>query len=195
MQAWLTQLPEAEWDAAVDELFELDPFVPDAADLPPGCVPYIAAPVSALVRLSECVALDVNATFVDVGSGVGRAALFVHLLTGARSFGVEIQPHLVALGNAAAQRLATNRVSLLHGDACDASRLPAGDCYFMYCPFDASRVKRVLAILEARAISRELTVACLQLSIPDCAWLQPVASGVADLRMYRSQGVRSRAHK
>lgn len=187
LRAWLARLDRGTGDDAIDELIGLDPFVPDAA-LPPGCVPYIAAPVSAVVRLTEAVAMDANATFVDVGCGVGRAAMLVHLLTGARAVGVEIQPHLVELGRAAVQRLALERVELSCGDACDAAHLPEGDVYFMYCPFDASRVKRVLTLLKARAQSRALTLVCLQVNIPECPWLHAVDVGAADLRIYRSRG-------
>lgn len=191
---WLERVPALEQDAVVDELFDLDPFIADAPGLPPGSVPYIAAPVSALLRLTELLqevssrdaAPLATLTFVDVGCGVGRAALALHLLTGAAVLGVDIQPHLVALGNAAAQRLGTSRVNLQHGDACDDAGLPDGDVYFMYCPFDAARVKRVLSMLERRARERQLLVACLQMNLPDCVWLRPLATGAAELRLYRS---------
>lgn len=194
---WLERFSTSDQDRVVDELFELDPFVADAPSLPPGTVPYIAAPVSALLRLvtllertlSRDAASDVslkNLTLVDIGSGVGRAAMLLHLLTGASARGVEIQPHLVALGNSAVQRLMLSRVTLQHGDACDDAALPNGDVYFMYCPFDAARVKQVMSLLERRARDRQLLVACLQVNVPVCAWLRPLANGDADLRLYGS---------
>lgn len=204
MRAWLSALPEAERDGAVDNLFELDPFVPDAADLPPGCVPYLAAPVSALIAVADALALNRDgdagdpalgdnavlggdAAFVDIGCGVGRAVMLVHLLTGVDALGVEVQPHLVGLGRSAAQRLSLSRVQLLHGDACDVQVLPEGSVYFLYCPFDAARVKRVLSILELRARRRDIMVACLHVKIPENAWLLPVGSDAAGLQIHRSR--------
>lgn len=222
VRRWLEQVPTSEQDRVVDELFELEPFIEDAPTLPPGAVPYIPAPVSALVRLTrllhevaplrESTGLQAttassiaaplrdnaelpeaaqqpplsNVTFVDVGCGVGRAAMLLHLLTGASARGVEIQPHLVACGNATAQRLGLRRVTLQHGDACDEECLPEGDVYFMYCPFDAARVKRVTSLLERRARDRQLVVACLQVNVPDQAWLRPLPTEAADLRVYCS---------
>lgn len=186
-RSWLAALPEAAWDSALDELLELDPFVPDASELPAGCVPYLAAPVRSLLRLTDVVALDDSKTFVDVGCGVGRAAMMVHLLSGATALGVDIQAHLVALGAAVTQRLSLSRVMFTCGDACDPGALPMGDVYFMYCPFDAERVRRVLAILDERARARRIVVGCLQLRLPDCEWFEPVPSGCAELCVYRSR--------
>jgi len=180
-------LPEHTWDSVVDELLELDPFVADACDLPAGCVPYLAAPVRSLLRVIDLAALDATKTFVDVGCGVGRAAMAVRLLSGATAVGVDIQPHLVALGAAVAQRLSLSRVDLTCGDACEPDKLPIGDVYFMYCPFDTKRVRRVLTTLERRASAQQITVACLQLRLPDCEWLDSIASGCAELRLYRSR--------
>jgi SAM-dependent methyltransferase len=145
--------------------------------------------VSALLRVPELAVLDANTTFVDIGCGVGRAAILMNLLTGATAVGVEIQPHLVAIGNAVTQRLALSRVNLKHGDACDGELLPEGDVYFMYCPFDAARVKQVLALLERRARRRTIAVVCLQVNIPECSWLSLGATESADLRIYRSRRV------
>lgn len=185
VRAWLTQLPEADWDAAVDELFDLDPFVPDAADLPSGCVPYIAAPVSALVRLVDSIGLASSDTFVDIGCGPGRAMMLVHLLTGARAAGIEVQAHLITLGSRVVQRFGLDHVRLSHADACDAALLPVGDVYFMYCPFGAERLSRVLGVLERRARERQIFVVGLQVNIPGCPWLEPVVSS-ADLDVFRS---------
>ena len=40
--------------------------------------------------------MQASDVFVDVGSGLGRAAALVHLMTGARAIGLEVQPALVA---------------------------------------------------------------------------------------------------
>ena len=186
-RTWLTSLPVARWDDAVDTLFGLDPFVADGNELPPGCVPYIAAPASALVRLVSLTETSAGATFVDVGCGVGRAAMLVHLLTGWRAIGVEIQSHLVELGTAAARRLCLKRVELRRGNACEEAALPDGDIYFMYCPFDARRVRRVLEILERRALRREITIVGLQVNFPCCEWLGDGQPAVGDLRVHRSR--------
>ena len=46
-------------------------------------------------QIIEHARIDATDVFVDIGSGIGRAAAIVHLLTGAKAIGVEIQPQLV----------------------------------------------------------------------------------------------------
>ena len=55
-------------------------------------MPYLPCPVDTLLRVIEHAPLGAADVFVDVGSGLGRAAALVHLLTGARAVGLEVQP-------------------------------------------------------------------------------------------------------
>ncbi len=184
---WLDQLAPDERDGALDCLLGIDPIVADAPSLPVGCVPYLPAPVSAMLRLVELAPVTASSTFIDIGCGAGRAMALVHLLTGARCSGIDVQSHLVRLGNAVMTTLGLDGVSLREVDACEPGALPPGDVYFMYCPFNAERAKRVLAALEQVAAARPIVIGCLQMNLPACSWLDADVTTVVDLALYRSR--------
>src|SRR4051794_20890268 len=66
-------------DAWVDVVLGLDVCPDDGPELPRGCVPYLPCPVDALLRLVDEALIRPSDVLVDVGSGVGRAAVLVHL--------------------------------------------------------------------------------------------------------------------
>ena len=177
--AALAALPAAERDAWVDRQLGISDVPADGASLPRGCVPYLPAPIDKLVEIAEHAHVTASDVFVDVGAGIGRAAIAMHLLTGATAIGVEIQPQLVRAARALAARY--ERVSIVEGDAADT--VPAGSVYFLYCPFSDARLAKVLAALEHRAVR----VCCLDLPLPDCPWLELSAQPSAGLAIYSSR--------
>src|SRR5215469_14927659 len=82
-RAALLSIPPTERDAWLDLVFGLGELPDDGPELPRDCVPYLPCPVDALLRMVEQASVRPSDVFVDVGSGVGRAAALVHLLTGA----------------------------------------------------------------------------------------------------------------
>jgi SAM-dependent methyltransferase len=190
-RAALTALPPLERDAWVDRALGLGAPPDDGPALPRGCVPYLPCPVDALLRLVDHAPVRAPDVFVDVGSGVGRAAALVHLLTGARAVGVEVQPALVADARALAARLQLAGVSFVAGDAASIAGgqvLSAGTVFFLYCPFSGERLARVLAALEAEARRRAIRVGCLDVPLPPVAWLEPLPSPAwGDLSIYASR--------
>jgi SAM-dependent methyltransferase len=183
----LMSVPPTDRDAWLDVVFEVDALPEDGPELPRGCVPYFPCAVDALLRVVEQAPVRANDVFVDVGSGLGRAATLVHLLTGAGAIGIEIQPGLVRAARALSSRLLVPRVSYIEGDAAELTRtLTTGSVFFLYCPFSGDRLVSVLADLEAIARSRAIRVCSVDLPLPPCPWLarEPGASG--DLVIYRS---------
>ena len=161
----------------------------DGPALPSGCVPYLPCPVDALLRLVEHAPVNASDVFVDVGSGVGRAAALVHLLTGARAMGLEVQPPLVAAARALAARLRLPDVTFVEGDAPElAAALAGGSVFLLYCPFSGDRLEKLLSRLEPIARARTLRVCCVDLPLPPRDWLTPTSmpSQSADLTIYRS---------
>ena len=116
-RAALLGVPPAARDAWVDVVLDLGDLPEDGPDLPRGCVPYLPCPVDALLRMKEQARVGASDVFVDVGSGVGRAATLVHLLTGAAVVGIEIQSSLAVAARRLADRLAEPRIATVHGDA------------------------------------------------------------------------------
>lgn len=183
-------------DAWLDRAFGLEPPPDDGPELPPGCVPYLPCPVDALLRAIELASIDSSDTLVDIGSGVGRAAALIRLLTGATVIGVEVQPPLVGAARELVVRLRLDRISFVVADiSADATPLPervrAGSVFLLYCPFGGERLARLLAELEQVARARPIRLCCVDLPLPPCPWLSPsVASG--DLAIHRSVAVTHR---
>lgn len=179
-------VPHGERDAWLDAVLGLDELPDDGPELPRDCVPYLPCPVDALLRVVEHGHVGASDVFVDIGAGNGRAAAFVHLLSGAAVIGVEIQPRLVVAARSLAARLRTSRVSCIEGDATElAADLAIGSVFFFYCPFSGARLAKVLADLETIARTRTIRVCCVDLTLPPCPWLALDALE-PDVAVYRS---------
>lgn len=186
---WLAGLAAEEQDDAVDALFELDPWIEDGPELPQGCVPYLGAPVSSVCRLIKLVPMDTRTSFVDLGCGVGRAALLVNVLTGARVFGVDVQSKLVERAKLVAQRLGLSSARFYTGDVCSADCvIPDGTVYFLYCPFGRGRIERLLERMGQQCRSASMCVACLHTELPRCDWLSLDDLVYPEWRVYRTLG-------
>jgi hypothetical protein len=186
-RAALLSVPPTERDAWLDVVLGLGEIPDDGPELPRGCVPYLPCPVDALLRMVEQASVRASDVFVDVGSGLARAAVLVHLLTGAAAIGLEVQPALVHAAGDLATRLLLSRVSSVEGDAVKLARfITVGSVFFLYCPFSGDRLAMVLADLELIARTRMIRVCCVDLPLPPCPWLtlEPQLSG--DLAIYRS---------
>jgi SAM-dependent methyltransferase len=187
LRAMLGGVPPAARDAWVDRALGLEAIPEDGPELPRGCVPYLPCPVDALLRLVEHAAVGPEDVFVDVGSGVGRAAALVHLLTGASAIGVEVQPALVSASRDLAARLRLPSVSFVQGDAAEIIPTRAvGSVFLLYCPFSGERLAKLLADLEPVARTRAIRLCCVDLPLPPCGWLEKVPSVGNDLVIYRS---------
>jgi SAM-dependent methyltransferase len=185
--AVLRVAPE-ERDDWLDRVLGIRELPADGPDLPRHCVPYIPCSVDALVRTVDRAEVGASDVFVDIGCGVGRAAAFVHLLTGARVIGVEVQSALARATRALATRLALP-ISCLEGDAATLiAEVAAGTVFFLYCPFSGHRLATVLAALEVIARARPIRVGCVDLPLPPCRWLTPAAPADGGVAVYRSAG-------
>jgi SAM-dependent methyltransferase len=187
-RAALLRVPPTERDAWLDLVLGLDDLPDDGPELPRDCVPYLPCPVDALLRMVEQAPVRASDVFVDIGSGLGRSAALVHLLTGAAAIGVEIQPGLVRRARDLATRLLVSRISWVEGDAAQLVRfITIGSVFFLYCPFSGDRLAKVLADLEPIARTRMIRVCCVDLPLPPCPWLtlEPQLSG--DLAIHRSR--------
>jgi SAM-dependent methyltransferase len=186
-RAALSGVPPAERDRWLDRLLGLGELPDDERDLPKGCVPYLPSSVDALLRVVEHAPVGASDVFVDVGSGLGRAAAFVHLATGASAIGIEVQGQLVRAARDISARLGLSRVTYVEGDAAEqAGWASAGTIFFLYCPFGGQRLCKVLAELEPIARARAIRVCCVDLPLPPCPWLTRDAAVGPDVEIYRS---------
>lgn len=171
----------------MNQVFGCELIPEDGPELPRGCVPYLPCSVDTLLRLVEGLAIDERDVFVDLGSGVGRAAAVVHLLSGAGVLGVEVQSSFVEASWALAKRLRLERFGVIHGDAALLARyLLIGTVFFLNCPFGGERLGSVLAALEEIARTRRIRVCTLDLPLPPCAWLNAVPGFEGALQAFES---------
>ncbi|MBX3199781.1 MAG: hypothetical protein KF894_16720 [Labilithrix sp.] len=185
--AALLGVPPADRDAWFDLVLGLGELPDDDPELPRGCVPYLPCPVDDLLQLVEHVPMRASDVFVDVGSGVGRAAMFVHLLTGASAIGLEIQGRLVLTARTITDRLLFSRAPSVEGDAAELVRfVPIGTIFFLYCPFSGARLTKVMSDLESIARTRTIRVCCVDVPLPRCGWLTLESSPRVGLEIHRS---------
>jgi hypothetical protein len=168
--AWLHGHPPRDRDAAIERLLGI---VRPPATLggTPGeeRMPYMPSAIGALVRAVLDVPITAHDVFVDLGAGLGKAAMAVHLLTGARARGVELQAALVNEASAQARELALEGVSFAEGDALDA-HLEDATVVFLYLPFTGEVLAGVLRRIEAVARRRQLVLCALGFDLR-AAWI------------------------
>lgn len=187
VRAALTSVPSRERDAWLDVVLGLDSIPGDGPELPRGCVPYLPCPVDALLRMLDQAEVQAFDVFVDVGSGVGRSAALVHLLTGAETIGIEIQPELVRASRDLISRLSGVRFAPLEGDAAQlVGALTSASIFFLYCPFSGARLEQLLDDIEPIARLRKIRVCSVDLPLPFRPWLELVSLPSGDLAVYRS---------
>jgi SAM-dependent methyltransferase len=114
---------------------------------------YEPSPVGDLGKLLAHVAFPLErATFVDLGAGMGRALIEAAHFPFRQVVGVEISPALVAIARDNLRALAKDAlvcrdVRLVRADAGDYA-FPRGDLVvYLYNPFDATIVARVVTAL------------------------------------------------
>jgi hypothetical protein len=147
--------PFAERDAFVDQRLGIEAPPPDA-DLPRGSVPYLPCGVEEIVAFVRAVPVTRDDTFVDLGAGLGRVAMLVHLLTGARAHGIEIQEHLVRAAEKRARALGLAQVTFEHANVLDAAL--EGNVFFLYAPFNGPMLARACERLDEVAKERSVTI-------------------------------------
>jgi predicted RNA methylase len=102
-------------------------------------------------------------TFIDLGSGMGRAVLLASQMPFRQVVGVELNPTLVRIArkNASAWRSAGRVLTptrMICGDAVEF-RLPAGPCIaFLFNPFGAPVLRRLLQAWRKSAAEQPLDI-------------------------------------
>jgi SAM-dependent methyltransferase len=183
----LTDVPPTERDAWCDRVLGIEGLPEDGLDLPRGCVPYIPCSVDALLRMVDDAGVQPDDVFVDIGSGIGRAAALTHFLTGATAIGLEIQAALVRTFRDLTKNWHAPRISVVHGDAADLTGfIGIGSVFFLYCPFSGDRLERVLLELEFIARTRRIRVCCVDMPSIARSWLTPAAPPSNGVTVYES---------
>jgi SAM-dependent methyltransferase len=191
--AFLTLVRETPLDVRdhfVEELLDVAYPPLELSPLPRGAVPYCPSALSEILFAIESSSLGPDKTFVDLGSGLGKVVLLVALLTGARAYGVEIDPSLVAHGRSAARSLHLDHVHFVEGDTRSAP-LPRGDVYYMYIP--STRSNDVVDRLLPFTAERKTLLFSQSLDLAQFPWLRSSHAASGWLQKYEGADTRAQA--
>jgi hypothetical protein len=147
-------------DALLAGVLAIDEPGIDTPVIPPEMVFYQPSPARHImdgIRRASIVAGDV---VLDLGSGLGHVPMLVHVLTGARTRGVEREPAYVDSAARAASALALDQVSFVAGDAREAD-LGDVNVFYLFTPFLGTVLRDMLDRLQAEAAVRPLRVVVL----------------------------------
>jgi hypothetical protein len=154
-EMWETHLPQYAFpdvddnpgydarDAFLNGLLHPDPIPKALRGLEPEMVPFQKTPARILTEMIARADLGPTDIFCDVGSGLGQIPIAIHLLTGARAFGIEIEPAYVASARACAAALGLSAVAFSEADARSAD-YSAATVLFLYTPFRGRMLQEVL---------------------------------------------------
>ncbi len=185
--AWIGEHPVDARDRALEDLLGI---ARPAVELggAPGAdrMPYMPSAIAPVVRAVLDVPITRDDVFVDLGAGLGKAAMAVHLLTGARARGVELQPALVDAANAQAKDLALQGVEFVRADALEAD-LDDATVVFLYLPFTGDVLAGVLRRLEGVARRRQIVICSLGLDLRGANWIAERPSEEFWLSIYESR--------
>jgi hypothetical protein len=91
---------------------------------------YQPTPVRHILQLLATSALSESDILIDLGSGLGHVPLLASILTGAQSFGIEMEASYVASARECAQSLCLSRVRFVEQDARTAD-LSKGPVFYL----------------------------------------------------------------
>jgi SAM-dependent methyltransferase len=148
-----------ELDVFVNRLLNIGKMPAPATELTAEMVEFYKTPARVVVELVERMKFGPGDVFIDLGAGLGQVVLLVHLLTGARALGVEIEPAYCAYARRCAEKLGLTGVGFELGDARVAD-LSAGTVFFLFTPFKGEVFSRVMKRMKdvALASSRGIRV-------------------------------------
>ncbi len=144
-------------DVLLDGVLGIIPPIGPRPAMPPEMSPYEPTPARAVLDLVDQVAWDAQDVFYDLGSGLGRVVILVHLLTGLSAKGVEIDSALCEQARQAAQRLNLSRIEFIQHDVREAD-YSQGTVFFLFTPFKASLLRAVLDMLRQQGQRRRITL-------------------------------------
>jgi protein-L-isoaspartate O-methyltransferase len=154
--ALIESLPEATRDAWVERLLGLGTAHSTPRTEDGELIGHHASGVGALLQLIREVPIRAGDVFVDLGSGLGKATLLTHLVSGAAVVGLELEPALVKAARQRAADLGLTGVSYVQGDAREG--VPEGSVYYLYLPFTGAALDAALTRLEEATRGREVVV-------------------------------------
>ena len=164
-------------DVLVDGLFQLKSAPATTITPAVEMVHCEETPARVLLDLIDHTLLTQTDVFYDLGSGLGQVVLLVHLLTGVKAKGVEVEPAFCAFAQAQAKRLGLTEVTFINSDARTAD-YSDGTLFFMFTPFRGQLLQSVLERLRQIAQHHPIRLCTFGTCTPhvaDQTWLRPLS--------------------
>lgn len=139
-----------ELDAFAGELLLPDTLPEPRGALEPEMVAYQPTPVRVLLALLEQAQVTERDVFFDVGAGPGQVAMLAHLLTGATTIGIELEPAYCEYATQRAAELRLDQVTFRNEDARTAD-YRNGTVFFLYTPLRGEMLQEVLERIRVQA--------------------------------------------
>jgi SAM-dependent methyltransferase len=140
-------------DVLVDGVLEITAPSVELKPPLPDMLHYEPTPARVVLDLVDHAGWGPEDVFYDIGSGLGRVVILIHLLTGCRAKGVEINSALCDQARQAAQRLNLTGVEFIRADAREVD-CGKGTIFFFFTPFKASVWRAVLDRLRLKSRSQ-----------------------------------------
>jgi hypothetical protein len=121
----------------------------------PEMVFYQPTPARIVLEMVEKADFRQDDVFYDIGSGLGHVSILVHLLSGVRAKGVEVEPAYCHYARRCARGLNLSQVEFINVDAREAD-YSDGTIFFLYTPFEGRMLERVLEKLEDESRKRRI---------------------------------------
>jgi SAM-dependent methyltransferase len=144
-------------DILLNGICQIDRLPQPTGELAVEMVHLEATPARAVLDLLDRVGIGTNDLFYDIGAGLGQVAILVHLVSGMRAKGVEIEPAYVAYARACAGALGAAHVDFIQADAREVDYTD-GTIFFMFTPFRGALLQEVLAKLHQVAQQQAIRV-------------------------------------
>ena len=127
----------------------LPPPVPLASRvLDPEMVFYQPTPARVILDMAERIGPAAGRTLYDIGSGLGLVPILVHLISGARAVGIEIDPAYHAYAKEQARDLGIGAEVDFHEADARVGLYGEADFVFLYTPFHGTMLSDVLGRLR-----------------------------------------------
>jgi len=156
-----------ELDEFLNDLMYTGEMPEPTRELEPGMVEYYKTPARMVFEWVGKTEFKPGDIFYDLGSGLGQVALLVHLLTGIRVRGVEIEPAYCDFARESAGSLGLRDVDFVAGDVRDVD-ISDGTVFFLYTPFTGEILVSVLDRL--RAIRHPIQIVSWGPHLSSSAW-------------------------
>ena len=136
-------------------------------------------PARVVLEMVDRLHLQLEDVFYDLGSGLGQVAILVHLLSGIRTIGVEVEPAYYEVACDRAWVLGLSDVCFVNEDARTADYM-RGSVFYLFTPFKGQMLQAVLDRLHQEARARPIRVCSYGPCTPHVAqqpWLRSVGPG------------------